>query len=316
MSLRLTVREDAWRAHLDTVARSFPGLVPVVKGNGYGFGRRWLAGEALRLGRPVAVGTVFEAVDLPGVAPLVVLTPTLTVPPGLAPDTIVTVGARHHLEALARAGWAGPVLVKVESAMRRYGRPPAEAVELVTAARRAGLEVVGLSLHPPLAGTASEHASAIEVAITGVDPGLEVWVSHLDAAAYASLVERHAERSWRIRLGTALWHGDKSFLHLDATVLDVRPVRAGERAGYWLTAVPADGSLVMVGAGSAHGVAPLPDGRSPFHFARRRLALLEPPHMHTSMLLVSDGGPVPAPGDRVDVQRPLTQTLVDEVVWT
>ena len=39
----------------------------------------------------------------------------------------------------------------------------------------------------------------------------------------------------------------------------------------------------MVGAGTAHGVQPLDDGRSPFHFARQRLALLEPPHMHTSM---------------------------------
>lgn len=316
MSLRLTVREDAWRAHLDAVARSFPGLVPVVKGNGYGFGRNWLAGEARRLGRPIAVGTVFEAVDLPGDVPAVVLTPTLTVPPGLAPDTLLTVGARHHLDALVRAGWAGPVLVKVESAMRRYGRPPAEAVELVAAAGRAGLPVAGLSVHPPLAGTAQEHGAMVEAAIAGTDPALAVWVSHLDAGTYAALIERHPERNWRIRLGTSLWHGDKSFLRLDASVLDVKPVRAGERAGYRLTPVPADGHLVMVAAGSAHGVAPLPDGRSPFHFARRRLDLLEPPHMHTSMLTVPTGGPVPAPGDRVDVQRPLTQTLVDEVVWS
>ena len=71
----------------------------------------------------------------------------------------------------------------------------------------------------------------------------------------------------------------------------------------------------MVGAGTAHGVQPLPDGRSPFHFAQRRLELLEPPHMHTSMLLIAadDGGP--GERDAVDVQRPLTTTFVDEVCW-
>ena len=69
--------------------------------------------------------------------------------------------------------------------------------------------------------------------------------------------------------------------------------------------MPGDGTLVMVGAGTAHGVHPLGDGRSPFHFARRRLDLVEPPHMHTSMVFVPAGDPAPRCGDIVDVQRPL-----------
>jgi hypothetical protein len=36
--------------------------------------------------------------------------------------------------------------------------------------------------------------------------------------------------------------------------------------------------------------------------------------MHTSMVLALDDGAVPVVGDEVDVQRPLTQTLVDRVV--
>ena len=71
----------------------------------------------------------------------------------------------------------------------------------------------------------------------------------------------------------------------------------------------------MVGAGTAHGVHPLEDGRSPFHFARHRLALVEPPHMHTSMVFVPSGDPTPRPGERIDVQRPLISTAVDEIVW-
>ncbi|MEO5724380.1 MAG: hypothetical protein ABIQ39_11710, partial [Ilumatobacteraceae bacterium] len=60
------------------------------------------------------------------------------------------------------------------------------------------------------------------------------------------------------------------------------------------------------------------DGRSPFHFAHRRLVLLEPPHMHTSIGFIGsiDGrDAVPAAGDRVDVQRPLITTTVDEIEW-
>jgi hypothetical protein len=54
---------------------------------------------------------------------------------------------------------------------------------------------------------------------------------------------------------------------------------------------------------------------SPFHFERTRLALHEPPHMHTSMCFVPAGMPRPDIGERVDVQRPLTMTTVDQFEW-
>ena len=37
--------------------------------------------------------------------------------------------------------------------------------------------------------------------------------------------------------------------------------------------------------------------------------------MHTSLVVVPAGQPVPEVGDRVDVQRPLIYTHVDEVEW-
>ena len=319
MTLRLTVRESAWRAHVAETAAAFPGLVPVVKGNGYGFGRTTLAAEALKISPTIAVGTVHELAGLPAGAEPVVLTPTMSPPVGLAANVVLTIGAPHHLDALCKAGWSGSVLVKVESPMLRYGRSPAEAVELAAAAREHGLDVAGFSVHPPIAGPAAQNAREIEATIAALASSVPIWTSHLDAAAYSDLRSRHPERTWRIRLGTALWHGDKRPMHLDATVLDVRAVPAGTRAGYRMVEVPGDGHLVVVAAGTAHGVHPLDGGLSPFHFARRRLALLEPPHMHTSMLFTPAAGPaagqVPVPGDRVDVQRPLTWTLVDEVVW-
>ena len=121
--------------------------------------------------------------------------------------------------------------------------------------------------------------------------------------------------TYRLRLGTSLWHGDKSLLALSADVLDVRAIRAGTRAGYHQSPVAVDGHLVMIGAGTANGVTTLADGRSPFHFERCRLALHEAPHMHTSMVFVPAGSTVPPVGGRVDVQRPLTMTTVDAFEW-
>jgi hypothetical protein len=109
-------------------------------------------------------------------------------------------------------------------------------------------------------------------------------------------------------------------VRLTADVLDTHPVRAGEPVGYRHTPVPFDGTLVAIGGGTAAGIHPLDDTyplrHSPFHFARTRLELLESPHMHTSLVVVPAGAPCPAVGDRVDVQRPLTSTFVDEVEWT
>ncbi|MEZ5256148.1 MAG: hypothetical protein R2705_04465 [Ilumatobacteraceae bacterium] len=154
----------------------------------------------------------------------------------------------------------------------------------------------------------------LEAWLPHLPPAVPVSTSHLSVEAFERLADRSG-RPLQLRVGTALWHARRDALRLGADVLEVRPVAAGERCGYRQTPAAADGHLVMIGAGTAHGVHPLPDGRSPFHFARTRLALIEPPHMHTSMVLVPDGDPTPRVGEVVDVQRPLTQTVPDRIVW-
>ncbi len=304
MTIRLTVQRDRWWRHVTDVAASVEGLVPVVKGNGYGFGRIGLATAASKLGSIIGVGTIHELSGLPDDVTAVVLTPSLTPPP--TTDPVLTVGSLAHITALH--GWDGSVIVKLTSAMNRYGGD----LELLTEAQRAGLRTVGVSIHPPLAGTDDEHRAQIVEWLPDIDPSLDVWVSHLAPVTYETLPNTHR---YRLRLGTYLWHGDRESLHLQADVLDTRPIAAGDQAGYHLRQIAADGTLVMVGAGTANGVHPLTDGRSPFHHERSRLELLEPPHMHTSMLFVPDGEPCPETGDWVDLQRPLTMTAVDELRW-
>jgi alanine racemase len=314
MTIRMTVRTAVWRAHVASVAHAVDDLVPVVKGNGYGFGRGVLTDLAVELADTIAVGSIHEldVLDRPARrdrdTDVVVLTPTLTPPPSSLP--VLTVGSLAHVEA-AR-GWRGRVIVKVCSPMRRYGAEPNEIGALLDAATRAGLTVVGTAVHPPLAGSDDDHVATIVDLLDVLPTSLPVWISHLDPVGAAGLPATH---TYRLRLGTTLWHGARHALHLDTDVLDVRPIAAGTPAGYRQRPAAHDGHLVMVGGGSANGVGVLPDGRSPFHFARRRVPLHEPPHMHTSMLLVPDGDPVPDVGARVDLQRPLTMTLVDEFVW-
>lgn len=313
MTIRLTVERERWWHHCTAVAAETPGLVPVVKGNGYGFGRAGLAVAAVELSPLIAVGTVHELPGLPAKAIPVVLTPTLTPPPP-PPEgwhrPVLTIADRAHVDALA--GWGGQVVVKLTSSMRRYGAEPDDLLELLAAAQRAGLQPVGVALHLPLAGDDDERRAEVEAWLPYIDPSLDVWLSHLAPDTYAGLPTTHR---YKLRVGTYLWHGDRGAIRLAANVLQARPVRAGDSAGYRHTAVPGDGTLVMIGAGTASGVTPRSDGLSPFHYQRRQLALVEPPHMHTSMVFVPAGDPVPAIGEWVDLQRPLTQTAVDELEW-
>ena len=304
MTIRLSVDRDRWWAHVTDVAESVDGLVPVVKGNGYGFGRVELARAAAEIGPLLAVGTVYELEGLPPGSTPVVLTPTLR--PPVTTDVVLTVANRQHVTALS--GWPGRVIVKLESSMHRYGG----GIELVEHAQLAGLRTVGVAIHPPLAGSEQEHRNEIVSKLPDIDPSLDVWVSHLAPATYAGLPRTH---QYKLRSGTYLWLGDREALHLEADVLDTRPVKAGATVGYRLTTVAADGTLVMIGAGSANGVTPLPGDVSPFHFGRTRMALVEPPHMHTSMVIVPTSEPCPSTGDWVDLQRPLTLTTIDELQW-
>ncbi len=330
MTLRLTVAQDHWRSHVSQVVNESgrtqsDWLVPVIKGNGYGFGRGQLIDQLATFQTDplpyVAVGTVHEldpatASALAAIeASPVVLTPTLD-PPAITTsgvDPVLTVGSVAHIHALG--GWQGRVLVKLTSAMHRYGADPT----LIQTAQAAGLTVIGVSIHPPLAQYCEgDPSQEIIDWLPQIPSELEVWVSHLSPTQFVALPTSHR---YRHRIGTRLWHGDKSMLHLGADVIEIRRVPAGLKVGYRQVPTPSDGTLIMIGAGSAHGIRPIPDGRSPihlspFHYGSRRLDLMEPPHMHTSMAFIPDGQPAPQVRDFVDVQQPLTQVHVDQIVWS
>lgn len=319
MSLRLTVNEHAFRAHVTHVVGSTPGLIPVVKGNGYGLGRPFLmrlVSELLGPERAVAVGTVFEAQDIPAPTPVYILTPIGEFDQVIIPsNAIPTVATERDLAVLQTKGWKSPVVVKLASPMQRFGVASHDFLALVQHISAAGLTIHSCALHLPLHQSNEEIIAQLKTWIPLIPTCVTLSLSHVSSTQLVVIRETFPTTECEVRLGTALWHGDKSFFSLHTEVLAVHSIEKGNTAGYHSTAVPADGHIVVVAAGTAHGVSPLENGSSPFHFQQQRLTLLESPYMHSAMCFVPLGLPCPKIGDAIDVQRPLHSVAPDITLW-
>ncbi|ANH37689.1 Alanine racemase [Nocardioides dokdonensis FR1436] len=367
MSLTLNVDGPRWREHLRRTAAAHPGLVPVVKGNGYGFtlGRlarrtQWLAEQDL--GHEPDAGTCdtlavgmydeLEEVVQRFDGSVVVLTPwrpfgsalEATADDSLADRLVHTVGRLEDLEdLLARRPRARFVLERLTS-MQRHGLSARELWAVGEALRaHPGARLEGVAMHFPLAqGSHTSEASRLLTDVVGAQlpPGPRshtVWVSHLSDTELSGLRARWPDFTFRSRMGTGLWLGDRGSLSVTSTVLDVHPLERGDVFGYRGRTAPKSGHLLVVTGGTAHGVgleAPTGDlglrgraatlarggldavgfVRSPFSIDGKQRLFAEPPHMQASMLFVPTGARVPAVGDVVDVRVRYTATAFDRIV--
>lgn len=343
MSFRLYVDEDRWQAHLSEVLASTPGLVPVVKGNGYGLGLARLAQEASRLGvDTVAVGTSDE---LPVVqdhfgGDVLVLTPSYPAPePDDSGQVIRTVS---HLAALRAADAGSRVALEARTSMQRHGISASELDEIAETGQLAeGVRLEGLAFHLPIDRTGGYDPVA-EVsgwlrrfADAGVPTG-RAWVSHLTASEMSRVREAFPGTEVRPRIGTRLWLGDRGALVARGTVLDVHPLDRGQSYGYRQRRARRDSWLVVVGGGTAHGVAleaprtvrgPVARAKalalgslaaanmalSPFRWGGKQQWFAEPPHMHVSLLLLPRSLDPPTIGAELDCDVRLTTLHPDHV---
>ncbi len=336
MSFVLHVDGERWRAGHDRFVADHPGVVPVIKGNGYGFGRDLLCAESTRMGVPmVAVGTYAEVpsalAEFGG--DVLVMEPFRAAihsgQPQVADRRLIHT-VTNHADVSSLRGVFGDARVVVEglTSMNRFGAPAADVAELAGSA-----DAVGVTLHLPL-GTG--HVEEIAGFIAAV-PGVLTWfVSHVSAAELATLARRFPEHEFRPRIGTDLWYADKGSYEVRAHVLDVRPVSKGTRVGYRQRAVAA-GHLVVVSGGTSHGVAmespssaatarsraiAVTEGvleaahrvRSPFTVSGVMPRFAEPPHMQCSLIVLPEGVTPPQVGDEVTVRMRLTTTTPDAVV--
>jgi alanine racemase len=272
--------------------------------------------ELLGPEQAVAVGTVFEAQDIPAPTPVYILTPIgefdqVDIPSNAIP----TVATERDLAVLQTKGWKSPVVVKLASPMQRFGVASHDFLALVQHISAAGLTIHSCALHLPLHQSDEEIIAQLKTWIPLIPTCVTVSLSHVSSTQLVVIRETFPTTECEVRLGTALWHGDKSFFSLHTEVLAVHPIEKGNTAGYHSTAAPADGHIVVVAAGTAHGVSPLENGSSPFHFQQQRLTLLESPYMHSAMCFVPLGQPCPKIGEAIDVQRPLHSVAPDITLW-
>lgn len=350
MSFSLHVDATRWRAGLHRVAAAHPGIVPVIKGNGYGFGRGVLAREATALATDtIAVGTYAEVPDAladyspasPG-GDVTVLTPWQPFLTDVVIDerVIHTLSRVSDVAALAATAPGARVVLEGETSMSRHGLDRHELAAAVAAL--GDLRVVGFAIHLPLigAGPREGHLPEAEswaavLAASQLDT-TTLFVSHLTAAEIGALTERRPQLTIRPRIGTSLWLGDVAALSVRAQVLDRHAVGRGERIGYRQRTIPRDGVVLVVAGGTSHGIgleAPRSSGGiigrgktlakggleaaglalSPFTIHGRQRWFVEPPHMHVSMIFVPGGADAPAIGEEIEVAVRFTTATFDHI---
>jgi Alanine racemase, N-terminal domain len=337
MPLTLTVDGPRWRRHLRQVLDTHPGLVPVAKGNGYGFALSRLARKTQWLGCDLlAVGTYEEVPEVLSrfdgdVLVLSPYRPFLRAVP-TDPRVVHTIGRTEDLDALTSLTSRPRVVLEGLTSMRRHGFVEDELARVFD---RGGVRVDGLALHLPIGVDVTREVH------DWLSLGLHrtVFVSHLSDAQIKALSTRHPDVTLRPRVGTHLWLGERSALRVRATVLDVHAVVRGDRAGYRQRRAPRDGHVVVVAGGTAHGIgleAPTPASSirqravalarggldaagfalSAYSVAGRQRWFLEPPHMQCSMLFVPASVPPPAIGDELPVDVRFTTTTFDHITVT
>lgn len=182
MSFTLRVDAEKWRAHTDRVRdliaeASGTAPIPVIKGNGYGFGQDVLAREADRLGADtIAVGTVFEVDSVLGAgSPDIVVLEPFTPSDAAAAEAWWHLGSRAHagriirtvssidaLYALCAGEGSSRVILEVASSMHRFGLSESQLIGILRdetvheALLRGRVLIEGISVHLPLVQPADE----------------------------------------------------------------------------------------------------------------------------------------------------------------
>lgn len=249
--------------------------------------------------------------------------------------------------------------------------------EVHNALSSGALQLAGLSLHPPLAqpdpGNRSPDAmfrdlppinthfsgsgkaeqvsrwgmqwikavadldARIEAPPQALSEAVSLWVSHLTRADLAAVRASLPNVPVRPRIGTAMWLGAPNALAARGIVLAVHETDGVGGVGYRQRRLPGGTRLIVVGGGTAHGVAmAAPDpvismkrrvtvagtgameamGRamSPFRWDGKRLWFAEPPHATVSLLRLPKGIQAPPVGAELPCEVRYTTIRFDTVI--
>jgi alanine racemase len=297
MTFSLKVDSEKFRGHLVSIMNSHATagaeLVPVIKGNGYGFGRRLLADEAARLGcNRIAIGTVWEL----GQALADFAGQILVLEPFNSSDDSAVAQWRTHLEhnadriivtvsnvdlAAVRSAGAKNIYLEGKTSLSRFGILHHDMQSITNFS---DLNVLGLSLHLPIVQSASKVDATTEIssAFNGATLSqsmTETWnwivlyqelvtkfslpkhlsLSHITEDQVKSLKKMMQSYNFdlaiEVRVGTKLWLGEPSSLQAVGTVLQIHEITHKQTVGYQQTETGNNKRLIIVSGGTAHGVA-------------------------------------------------------------
>jgi hypothetical protein len=326
MPLSLHVNGQKWRSHLSAMVSEKPGLVPVIKGNGYGFGVEFLAAESTRLGvSAVAVGLASEVpqVRKAFAGDIIVLSPDHNANDLSDSKVLQTISS---LDLLRSIDTKTNLIVEILTPINRHGINISELATALSVISDRGLNLRGFALHLPIARIDSSWVTSI---LAKLPEASTVYISHLLDGDQVR--KQFPKINFYERIGTSLWLGAESALEVTATVLENRNIQG--TAGYRQRRVR--GHIIVASGGTAHGIglaAPHSDTsllgrikilataleltfgkiRSPYRLDSKPLTFLEPPHMQCS-LLVCKGSHQPKVGDELKVRVRFTTTTFDQV---
>ena len=340
MSLILHVDGAKWRNHLAAVlAESDAQVVPVIKGNGYGFGIKVLAQEAQDLNLPVvAVATVAEAQEIQSVFSGEIL----LLSPSAYSDSEKVIHTISPHSSVFSAKMPKRFVLELLSPIHRHGFAVSDLGNALEKYSKAG-KCEGIAIHLPIdqKSSAAEWIdknlqSITERGIATTEFNDSVWVSHISDRDLDKLKQKWPQIIWKIRIGTKLWLGDRTVLKAKAQVLDLHAISKPTSVGYRQYKV-GRGWLLIASGGTSHGVGleiatPKRDflsqvkalaksllnlfgwNPSPFSWNGKKLEFAEAPHMHLSLLTLK-GKDAPKVGSELDVDVRFTTTAFDEVVF-
>lgn len=271
-------------------------VVPVIKGNGYGFGRKMLAKEAhhRNLDR-IAIGTIYEldqALTNFG-GQIVVLEPfnvqdraaarVWESAMAMSAHRVIATISNTNLLAATQAG-IKQAFIEGKTSTHRFGVTATELLAIL-GNQETDLEILGLSLHLPIAQPVNTNVAKLEISekkksrknsarvveisnwINNFAPKfnnsgqtLNLSVSHISTKEVQQILDRAAKANHQIsldvRLGTSLWLGDPKALNVTGTVLEIHELtRDHEHVGYRQVDGHSFRRLLVVSGGTAHGVA-------------------------------------------------------------
>ena len=346
MTLSLHVDNNLWTAHIKKVLANYStpnsGVVPVIKGNGYGIGKTHLAQKAKELGlTEVAVGTVFEAHEVlnSGIKQVLIMDPVKDIDELAFKELsqinnsalLLTISCLKDAQNVGKT----PIIIEGITSMSRFGLGIDDLKEV------SNLNLKGLSLHLPIENPSKSKVEEIKdwvISYKQICPNGEkvIYLSHVSESELKSLTVSFPDFKFKLRIGTKLWIGDLKAFQIKSTILEVHEP-ANHNFGYRQRSISSKHRLIIVSGGTAHGVG-LQAPRSNVTLKQRLVAILsglleafdyslspfvingkqrwfaESPHMNVSLLKLPVNVPAPKVGSAISAQVRMTTTNFDCVI--